>query len=379
MVNSRPDRNGMLLIMLICTAMAAISAHAFAQMSLLEHPVFAKYPSSEELQRRIEQFRREHPDEFAGARADFDTAIRFLHNQPPPSARDIAAVHGKVPHRIHRWRLQFPHHREWLLQHEAEQGGNDGTPARVLFVREHIDELTVDFSLALRMVALDVILNGWDDWSAWTTDRLKGYRKRYPDIYRIVAVNLRGQLNHELWQRKRRGEPTADLEVDDGLRAQGLFLRMLMETEASEELRRHIRSQAKKIHADLDALDFVVKLALVGESRADRRNNGRSCMGSLTESLPLDQQRDFWVQYLDSDDFSIRSYAVSRVGISINLLKKDPQEPATNRQLAERLRKIAASDPDSRIRHEAQRRVAAYEDDSPPPGLIDYGKGKKDD
>lgn len=369
MVDGLSRQRKRLLLVCVLVATATLSGRGYAQSTLLGHPALAKYPSPEDLQERIDSFKRERADEFEAARRDFELAMRSGLELTP-----IVFADERQPVRIKKWRAHMPVFRPIIEQNIVDFRAENRGLLRAAFYEAHLEDLTVEPTGALRYVLLDVILNGWDDWEAWTSERLEEYRRRYPDLYRRSALGLLSLMNHRVSTGALRMDATID--KPESLRASGVLLRMLLDSETSPRLAAIVQVSVQRIRNDVDALDFVVKLALDAESPERLRNNGRYCMGSLTESLPLDQQRDYWVQHLDSNDYSIRSAAVSRVGINIDLLKKDAKEQATNAQLAQRLRRMAAFDPDPRIRLEASRRVTAYEDDSPPRGLIDYSKGK---
>ena len=78
--------------------LCGVDVFSTTQSALLNHPVFSKYPSPEDLQERIEAFKRERADEFETARRDFDLAMRSGLELTP-----IAFADERQPVRIKKW------------------------------------------------------------------------------------------------------------------------------------------------------------------------------------------------------------------------------------------------------------------------------------
>ena len=155
--NSMNPRQLSLIAFLLTTACALDPQRALGQApSLQNHPVFAKYPSTQQFLAEVATFKREHPHEFALARADFDLAVR--------SNRELEApkIPGQPePHVERKWPLGSISSRELLEDSLKELANTPHAEANIAFVQQHMDEFTVDYTPALRMVAIDVLLNGW--------------------------------------------------------------------------------------------------------------------------------------------------------------------------------------------------------------------------
>ena len=175
-------------IIVIATAVGILAlghSRTCAQEKLHDHRVFDKYPSPEQLQGRIDAFKREHADEFAGARADFDLAVRSGLELTP-----VAFADERQPVRIDRWRLHLPVFRSIFERDIADFKAENRAKLRTAFYEAHLNELTVEPTVALRYVLLDIMMNGWNNWDAWTSERLQEYRRRHPDVYRVAAIGV---------------------------------------------------------------------------------------------------------------------------------------------------------------------------------------------
>lgn len=323
---------------------------AFGQAQRLQnHPVFAKYPPPQELLAQVESFKREHPDDFSLARADFDLAVRSNREFEAPK------IQGQPePHVIREWPLGTIGGRDFYDAFVLPELAN--TPyaeANIAFVKQHMDEFTVEFTPALRMVAIDVLLNGWTDWSKWNSERLQEYRRRYPDIYQWDALWIVQYYVTHL------DDPSLD----------GLFLELLLNDSLPANVRKGLRNVDFAAHNVVDMLDFVVACYERAEN-PEVRQNCWSHIHRISERVSKEQRRAFWLKYLDSPDKMLHSLAVGELGTTRLRepgapLQGHPDEPIVNR-----LRDIAANDPDESIRRDARGAVKTFLDDRPPRGLV---------
>ena len=333
-----------------------------------DHPVFAKYPSPAELQARIDSFREANPQAFAAARDDFGLAIRSKLGLKGPKAPWYKPPHVRPRGLQLKYRLKpRSSYEEAIANAESRPGGE----AVAQFLREHIDDYAVEFTPALRLVVIDVLLNGWDDWSKWEGERLTEYREEFPDLHRAIAVRLLHQIKlKDAVRRMKSGEPSP---VDGFPDANGILLRMLVDPELPRYTRKGVQSTVDRISGNFDALRFVVSCALERQDAAVRRSC-YSCMQTLSKGVPGDKLQAFWIGHLDSEDDWVRTAAVQQVGHGVLRTRALPIGSDPNRYVVDRLRRIAENDPSDQVRRQARRAVKSYDDDSPPPGLITYEK-----
>lgn len=331
-----------------------------------EHPILAKYPSPDDLQRAVDEFKRTHAEEYRTAMVDFTLAVRSNLEVEWPRI-------GPPPRVIPEWPLRLPALRPFyeMLVELSERKREDGDELWIAFYQEHMDSITVEFTPAVRMVALDVLLNGWDDWPGWDSDRLKGYRERYPDCDRVAAATvLRGYDHHDSQLRYARGDKDA---FRRGLDANGFYLRMLVDPELSSELRRAARPSSDDLRGDVDALDYVVK-AYLGSDDDGIRNRCLGVAGSLSQTLPKDKHLEFWIPFLNASDVRLRRIATSAMGNSRTRPRDVPPELHPDWEIVQRLRTIETSDPEVSVRVAARLAIERLLDDRPPRGHVKYDK-----
>jgi hypothetical protein len=343
------------------------NGEAYGHVAFMDHPVFSKYPSPEELQRAVEEFKASHSEKFEAAMRNFATAVRRnLKERRPPDKRIVRQ----------EWRLWLPPLRpEYESVSDAERiRSMPEWEEWFRFYREHVDELTLEYVPALRIVALDVILNGWDVWDEWNNDRLKGYRERYPDIDRLAAVHaLQSYDGWTLHQCRIRGEPEP---AEQPLDVTGLYLRMLVDPKVSAQLRNEVSPPITRIRNDIDALDFLVKWRL-------RREEATAPIGSgiiqgLSQGLGKEGRRDFWLPYLNHPDTDLRRIAVIEIGTTRTRPRDVPPQAHPDWEIVQRLLVIAENDPDESVRNQANYAIKwRLLDDRPPRGHVTYDKEEK--
>lgn len=332
--------------LLFCTGLVVAS-------DCTDHRVFGKFPATGDLRKEVDNFKNEHPVEFAAARADFDLAVR--------SNRDLQGpkVPGQpVPHVVEDYRLVHIPSLDMLEDSIRIWQKTEGGEETVAFLRQHADALTMDYTPALRIVALDVLIDGWDDWDAWHSQRLVEYRKRHPDIYRWDALTVLAYYIH------RQGDASMD----------GLLLRLLIDPTLPYETRQQLPGFATR--GDPDMLDFVVACRVRGET-AEVRDACAVWTQRVSETLSNEQRQVFWWAYLDSQERTLRNVAVIEIGRSRLRSREESLARHPDQRIVARLQNIANTDPDEQIRAAALNGVKAYTDDSPPRGLIDYSKQNK--
>lgn len=330
-----------------------------------KHPVLAKYPSAEDLQRKVDEFKRENPAEFAAALDDLAEAVRFNLGLERP-------LKGPQPIVFREWVLYLPPLRPFYEQISDDERikDKDISPNWVAFLREHIDKLTVEYRPATRMVALDVLLNGWNDWSDWESDRLRGYRERYPDIDRLAAMRLLMEYDAYYHQEQHKGG--APDHAEEPINLTGLCLRLLYDAEISSELRREVTYPLKDIQHREEVLDFLIRGDLAISDPLARPGSG--VMQSVSRRMNVEARLDFWLPYLSHPDPSLRMLAVIEVGSTRRRPRDMAPEQHRDWETIQRLRLLAEGDPDQVVRSKANSAIQRLLDDRPPRGHVKYDK-----
>lgn len=313
--------------------------------------VLAKYPSREALQTRVDQFKAAHAGEFHAAASDFDLAIRSINGLDFPVVTDVPD--GPMPHvspRPDRLKL-IDSRQKWLdLIARCRAKGTQNAIERASFYEQHLDDLTFEANDAFRMVALDILVRGWHDWSHWSEPKLEQIRERVPDIHAYYAL--------------REMMPLKSLEARGLARdVLGILLQALLAPNHSAEF--------------LNEADRVVRYSVVFEPDEDvlllclsellDHPDGStdihflSIASAIDDRLPRHRRCELWLDYLDAPISIVREMAVEGIGSSIRKPRSGEPPRPEDAELADRLRQIAQSDPSKGVRRMAATLVREYD------------------
>ena len=309
--------------------------------------VLDNYPSRAELQSRVDAYKAAHLAEFAAAKADFDLAIRSMltlefPEDPYPSRRHVERKPLALPSYFSR-----P-----TVLHKIERCNEDTAFSEwKVFYQTHIDEIVVDETPALRYVYLDLLLNGWDDWANWQSQKLQDTRTAYPDLHLKYALR-------ELCGICGTFEDLAF--VSDTV---GVVLPLVRDTARG----RWIRDQAQlviidfvQVRKDVYLLRYTIDAAMNAPDN-DTRVYLLSIAGHTSEALPALQRREFWVDYLQAPDEWIRTLAASGIAEAIRKARPGEAPRVRDQELAQLLQDVAQNDPSPRVRQFTQARLNQYE------------------
>ena len=254
-------------------AIAIAEGTAAKGSDLLQHAVLAKYPSPEDLSRQIAEIERDHPGVIQAVRQDFDLAIRSaltLEPPGPPEGHRRVAL-PKVP-------FLGVDSRDKLEALVARIDENPEHRPSGEFYRAHFEELVFDETPDAPLVLMDVLANGWDDWSAWNpeNDRLRSAREKWPEVHRCIALD---KLQHE---------------CGVGPQMTGILLRILLN--ARDPLRERCRLALQMI-GNSDVLQFYIDWALDPATSNDKRWE----LWTDIQMIMGKGDRAFWEPYLDSE------------------------------------------------------------------------------
>jgi hypothetical protein len=321
--------------------------------------VLDNYPSRAELQAQVDAYQSAHTVDFDASRADFELAIRSMltlefperpnknrrHVERKPRALPNYYSRSTVVKQIERCRA-VPEYSEWLA-----------------FYEQHIEEIVVDETPALRYVYLDVLLNGWDDWANWQGDELQEIRQKYPDLHVKYALKDMHRFR-STWD---------DLNfVADTF---GLVLPLVLDMDRG----RWVRDQARSVvtgfalvRKDVELLRFSINAAM-NASDKDTRLDLLTISSAASHALPGPEYLEFWVDYLEAPDEWIRTKAVG--GIVGRIRKPRPGEEPRPRdaELAQMLYDVLQNDPSPGVRNFLQPRLEQYERSDTKPS---HGRGR---
>jgi hypothetical protein len=308
--------------------------------------VLDNYPSRAELQSRVDEYKTAHAAEFAASRADFDLAIRSMLTLEFPES--------PYAHRRHVKRKPRPlpnyFSRSTVLDQIAKATQNGHLEIR-LFYEQHIEEIVVDETPSLRYVYLDVLLNGWDDWSNWQGDELQEIRQKYPDLHVKYALKDIGRFRNT-WD---------DLNfVADTF---GVVLPLVLDTDRGqwvcEEATDRMVSSAR-VRKDPDLLRYCLDAAASATDRDTRMALFR-ITGPASGALRQPEYREFWVDYLQHPDEWVRTKAVAGILDSIRKPRPGEEPRPRDAELAQMLYEVLQNDPSPRVRNFLQPRLEQYE------------------
>jgi hypothetical protein len=220
-----------------------------------------------------------------------------------------------------------------------------------LFYEQHIEEIVVDETPSLRYVYLDVLLNGWDDWSNWQSAKLTEARQSYPDLHVKYALEGLGSY----WR-------TPD-EVQFASDTFGVLLPLVVDSTRSQWVRQpaeRVFVRVGSISKDVDLLRYTLDAAANAPDR-DTRMYLFSISSAASSALRQPEYREFWVDYLQHPDEWVRTKAVAGIVGSIRKPRPGEEPRPRDAELAQMLYDVLQNDPSPRVRNFLQPRLEQYE------------------
>ncbi len=335
-LNTLQKQCGRTPALLLATLAWAVMARA-GESGTDTHPALERYPSPAQLEERILAMKSNSPAAFATARRDFDLGIRSVFLLEPPKLPDYVTPHGAQEVRLAGLAVG-----QGLDLSIERLGNKEGGAPVAQFYREHYDDYQIDDSPALRLVLADVVMHGWDDWADWSDPKLTEVRAQFPELHRAYALQLARYFE------------VADLN--------GLALRVLIDPEGPVYVRQRAGSALKYVDNNVDVLDFVVKHA-AGATDSGLRPSLNACIQPISQDIEPRERRAFWVDYLESPNDHLRWIAVVETDSAIEAIRAMSKGQDMSPDLYARLKEIAGSDPNDKIRMLAARAVQRREPD----------------
>jgi hypothetical protein len=350
-------------IIRLTSFLVLVSASAHAQstqpVSAFDR-VAAKFASRAELKARVAQFRDSHSNEFATAKADFGLAVRSMISLDFPEARDRrGAIAPSPPQAL----PSFGNREHWVAQVARYRQGNE--IGKATFYENHLDEISVEDCPAFRVVLLDVLLDGWDDWAAWDTQKLRDARNKWPDLHLNYALRPMCKIRNQQ-------------DYQDFKDVLPIAIQIIMDRTHSSATRRTAGTVAERIVTfgpDTDILTFSVER--VSESPSELERELLVGLVRVMEyRLPPASYRSVWLERLESPDEFVRALAVDYLGDTIRKPRDGEAPRLEDAALAERLRQIAENDPSSRVKVRIQTTLRKYDtsDTRPTHGRLGDGQ-----
>lgn len=289
--------------------------------------VLERYPTRGQLQLRVDETKALHQAAYEAAKRDFDEAIwkrRVLVGPPRPGPPLPRPVMSPRPTLTALWSR-----REWqrvISDTEALEGG----AALGQFYRDHIDEFTIDESSpVLKEVLIDVLLNGWEDWTHWDDKKLVALREAFPELHRVYAIR-------ELRR----------LKVED---VGGVLLELLTEPNIVPDLLT-VSEAVVDLVDPKDAFPFVLDVYLKSNNPIIRDRMERSLPGFSARAGKDETVKELWRPFLESEIPLLQFEA--RIAFDLSV-------PDIFARYDLHQRWVAENDPDPARREEARKHVEA--------------------
>ncbi len=291
--------------------------------------VWGHYPTRVQLQLRVDETRASHPMAYDAAKRDFGEAIRVsrsLKGPPWPGKQSGATPIVRPKPKLYALKTRADWESDFRLTDELSPGSE-----WVEFYRAHLDELTIDYSSPLlRDVLIDVLLNGWHDWTSWGDGKLAKLRAKFPELHRVYAIR-------ELRR----------LKVKD---IGGVLLDLLRQPDIAPEMFFPEREGVKELVQPGDALAFVLDVYVTSNDNLIRTRMEHLIPSFSARVGKTEAVREIWGPYLESDIPLLRFEA--RLAFDLPV-----PDPFARHDIHERW--VAENDPDPGRRAEARKHVDA--------------------
>ncbi|UCC29270.1 MAG: hypothetical protein JSU86_13835 [Phycisphaerales bacterium] len=241
------------------------------------HPVLARFPSRAELQQRIDEIRRDHPPRYEAARQDFDLAIRSRWTLqgpkwpgkplPTPIVKPKLTLSALMPRNA--WA-------NYIREIDEMEGGDE----LAQFYRHHLDELCFEDTPELRAVLVDILLNGWDDWSEWGDEKPSVFREKFPDLHRVYAIRELVRLDYN--------------DVN------GVLLELFADGDVPPYLWTEVAAAVGDLGAHFDKLEFTADVAYSSDDVRVRERLAGYIQHFADRASKDPRSKSFWEPYLGS-------------------------------------------------------------------------------
>ncbi len=306
--------------------------------------VVTKYRAPDDLRQRVDTYKSEHAAEFAAAKADFELAVRSIVSLDIPLSPD-----HKRRQVIKKRELPSLKSRDSLLR-SINSFRSNGSPDALQcadFWESHFEDVVIGQTPAHLYVYFDCLLNGWYDWSQWTTPKLIEVREKHPDVYLMYAVreSFYAKLAQETYNLLRDVLPQLLILLEDHTIGPKGCAEL-------ESLLEYICSAEK----DMDVMKYCVLKYIAGGGEPYL-----SVAGIAGTQLNHEQRREFWEPFLVAQNEQVRLRAVSGVGDTIRKPRPGEDPRPEDAALAEQLRQILQNDPSLRVRDQARYKLRLYD------------------
>lgn len=324
-MQQRVIRRRRLTMLLVLGAIMSFSVLALGNDEV--HPVLARYPTSSQLQQRIDEAKRFDAAAFQLAMSDFGDAIRvsrYLSGPPWPGKPSSGIPHIRRGPVLSE--LKTPD--MWAMSFRKADKIEPGSEW-VEFYQNRLDGLTIDdSSKQLQFVLIDVVLNGWHDWDGWNHEKLVELRQEFPQLHRVYAIR-------ELRR----------LKVKD---AGGVLLEQLVNPDIPPYLFRAVEEGVREFVAHIDSLEYLLDIYLEVDAPLVRSRMEMTIPGFSQWAGQGENARKLWLPHLESEIPFLGFEARKTYGFSVPDL-------FTCNDIHERW--VAENDPDPDRREKARKNV----------------------
>ncbi|UCG15887.1 MAG: hypothetical protein JSV19_11400 [Phycisphaerales bacterium] len=306
------------------------------------------FPTTDALREQVRTARAHDPKSFLAAQGDFDLAIRSVLTLEPPKHPGYVRprVESELVLKGMGW-ASYP----TMRQRIADLDEREGWGAVADFYRQHIDEFCVTDASELRVAIVDALVGEWSDWSAWDTDVLRKYRVQYPELHRAYAL----QMLEDIRTRWGFGRP----DWDKGPDVTGPAMNIFVDSSQPHYVRRAARGYVQ-FTVDSPAVLAVLFDAAAGAGDAREQAFLAGSLPTISGRIDPYVRRAFWAERLDRARGWLRPMAIRELGEAVNAIRTHTKGADRSSDVVARLRAIADSDPDERVRAEAERTLRFY-------------------
>lgn len=301
------------------------------------HPALRLFPSPEEWRQRIASAMQHDAEAFAIAQRDLDFAVRsaaLLEGERPLLMEETRERFATRPiiRKAHIWT------HENLELHIRTLADSDEAKALKNWLQVHFDELAVADSELLRLVLADVLLNGWNDWSAWTgKSELDALRADCAQPHVYYAWELAAQLQATEYN--------------------GLGLRWIIHPSDGSNENREKMLFLLKGAKEVAVIDYLLKAA--NQDLPDWARRDALTVAVAIGPAPADIRAllAVWSSSLSSTRSDVRSAAVLATGKVIRAIRIYTKGQDNNETLQSRLQQLADTDLDNEVRIRAKHAI----------------------